>query len=237
MGMGDGAACRLSILCCRAMVWTLLLVWTPSRPVPPCPNPGPGTTLCSSLRGGPRGPVLTCGPQLTLVCDFRAVQALCRPLPLCPVPWPGNQPSLAREAAVSGLGSTLRSPPQAFAGGPRDPMFSLVVRAAAANVNPRTRLSHMTLFSGRDWCTRERYRLMMQDSRNSLQMTPRILRRAREFPRILPGFSDKVRRRPGLEHTTPTHSPTPPLKPAACSTEAWCVTHGSLVRDALKLGA
>jgi hypothetical protein len=53
----------------------------------------PSQPLRSSLRGGPRGPVLTCGPQLTLVCDFRAVQSLCRPLPLCPVPWSGNHPS------------------------------------------------------------------------------------------------------------------------------------------------
>ena len=46
------------------------------------------------------------------------------------------------------------------------------------------------------------------------------LRRAREFPRIFPGFSDKVRRRrrPGLERTTP---------------EAWCMLHRSLVRDPL----
>jgi hypothetical protein len=36
-----------------------------------------------------------------------------------------------------------------------------VARAAAANVNPRTRLGHMTPLSGRDWCTRERCRLMM----------------------------------------------------------------------------
>ena len=46
---------------------------------------------------------------------------------------------------------------------------------------------------------------MMQYSWNSLPVTPRILRRAREFPRIFPGFSEKVRRHPGLEHTTPIH--------------------------------
>ena len=62
-----------------------------------------------------------------------------------------------------------------------------MARAATANVNPRTRLSHMTPFSGHDWCTRERCRPMMQNSQNSqnsLPMTSRILRRAREFPRI-----------------------------------------------------
>jgi hypothetical protein len=60
--------------------------------------------------------------------------------------------SLAREAAVSGLGSTGlwsgKHPSQPLRStlrcGPRCPLFSLVVRAAAANVNPRTRLSHMT---------------------------------------------------------------------------------------------
>jgi hypothetical protein len=49
-----------------------------------------------------------------------AISGLCRPCPWYP-----------------GLGTTLL-------GGPPDPLFSLVVRAAAANVNPRTRLSHMT---------------------------------------------------------------------------------------------
>ena len=180
--------------------------------------------------------------QSAVGCDFRAVQALCRPLPLCPVPWPGKQPSLVCEPAVSGLGTSRPwsgkhpscGPPllvvlrSSLRGGPRDPMFSLVVRAAAANVNPRTRLNHMTSFIVCDWCTRERCRPMMQNP----QIFPEFpadnsqdLRRAREFPRIFPGFSDKVRRRPGLEHTTPARSPTPPLKPAACYTEASCVTH------------
>jgi hypothetical protein len=71
--------------------------------------------------------------------------------------------------------------------GSRDPMFSPVVGAVAVNVYPRTRPSHVTeirLFSGRDWCTRERCRLMMQNSWNSLPVTPRILRRARDLPRI-----------------------------------------------------
>ena len=58
-----------------------------------------------------------------------------------------------------GVVPTLRSRPRA-------PLFSLVARAAAAHVNPRTRLSHMTPVSGRDWCTRERCRLMMQKSQN-----------------------------------------------------------------------
>jgi hypothetical protein len=103
---------------------------------------------------------------------------------------------------------------------PRPPAAPFLARAAAANVNPRTRLSHMTPFIICDWCTREQYRLMMQKSQNFRQMTPRILRRARDSPRIFPGFSEKVGRRSGLEHTIPNHSPTPPLKLSACSTKA-----------------
>jgi hypothetical protein len=81
--------------------------------------PGLGTTLCCL----PSPPVLTCG---LCGCDFRAMLSLSSPLSLCPVPWSGKHP--------------LR----AFPSGPHDPMFSLVVRAAAANVKPRTRLSHVT---------------------------------------------------------------------------------------------
>ena len=145
------------------------------------------------------------------ICDFRAVQALCRPLPLCPVPWPGNQPSLVWEAAVPGLGSSRpwsgKHSPRGLRGGPRGPLFSFVVRAAAANVNPRTRLSHMTPFSGCDWCTRERCRPVMQKSHIFPEFPAddsQDLRRAREFPRIFPGFSDKVRRR---------RTPPPPTAP------------------------
>jgi hypothetical protein len=169
--------------------------------------------------------------QLTFICDFRAMPSL---VPPCVVPWSENHPSVP-PCPVPGLGTTLLlsfcCPSHTLFCGPRDPMFSLVVRAAAANVNPRTRLSHLTPFSGRDWCTRERCRLMMQ-------IPPRILRRARDSLRTFPGFSEKVRRRPGLDHT---HSPTPPLKPGACSTEAplkpsawptgaWCVFHWRLPR-------
>jgi hypothetical protein len=57
------------------------------------------------------------------------------------------------------------APLQPLRGGPPDPLSPpFVVRAAAANVNPRTRLSHMTPFIVCDWCTRERCRLMMQNS-------------------------------------------------------------------------
>ena len=38
-------------------------------------------------------------------------QGCAGPVPLCVVPWSGNQPSLAREAPVSGLGTSLRSSP------------------------------------------------------------------------------------------------------------------------------
>jgi hypothetical protein len=41
---------------------------------------------------------------------------------------------------------------------PHPPAF--VARAAAANINPHTRLSHMTPFTICDWCTRERCRLI-----------------------------------------------------------------------------
>ena len=118
-----------------------------------------------------------------------------------------GQPALEVPSSGNpGLGTTLRCPSLSFAvlrslffEVPAPPCRSFVVRAAAANVNPRTRLSHMTPFSGHDWCTRERCRLMMKIprfSQNSRQMTPRILRRAREFPRI---FRESRR----LEHTTP----------------------------------
>ena len=128
--------------------------------------------------------------QLTLICDFRAMPSLCRPCAaLCgTLVW---EPPFA-------------APSQPLFCGPRNPLFSFVVRAAAANVNSRTRLSHMTPFSGRDWCTRERCRQNPRFSQNSRQMTPRILRRAREFPRI---FRESRR----LEHTH--------------TAEAWCVTH------------
>ena len=120
------------------------------------------------------------------------------------------------------LGSQAWEAPFAgLRGGPPDPLFSVVVRAAAANVNPRTRLSHMTPFSGRDWCTRERCRPMMQNP----QIFPEFpaddsqnFAASSEFPRIF-------RQSQTTPHTTPTHSPTPPLKPAACSTEARCVIH------------
>jgi hypothetical protein len=79
---------------------------------PPCPAlsrsvryPGP---FCSSHLWSAR-------LQPTLICDFRAVPALCRSVwypGLVPSrPLSGNQPSLAREAPVSGLGTSLRSSP------------------------------------------------------------------------------------------------------------------------------
>ena len=126
--------CAVPVPLCRP-VWypglgTTLRCPSQSRPVPSLVWEPPSAGL---PRWSPRPHVLTCGPR---GCDFRAMASLCRPvrpcpalsgpLPLCPVPWSGNQPS------------------HTLLGGPRDPLFSLVVRAAAANVNPRTRLSHMT---------------------------------------------------------------------------------------------
>jgi hypothetical protein len=152
--------------------------------------------------------------QLTLICDFRAVPSLWRPVwypGLVPSrPWSGKHPSCGPSLALSC--------------GPRGPLFSFVVRAAAANVNSRTRLSHMTPFSGRDWCTRERCRQNPRFSQNSRQMTLRILRRSREFPRIF-----------GQSQTTlgaRAHHPHPQPHTSA---EAWCVLHRSFVRDTLKL--
>ena len=120
--------------------------------------------------------------QLTLICDFRAMPSLCRPCAaLCgTLVW---EPPFA-------------APSQPLFCGPRDPMFSLVVRAAAANVNPRTRLSHMTenIASSRV-VIGARFRPMMQKSQNFRQMIPRIFRESRTTPRA-----------------RPTHSPTPPLK-------------------------
>ena len=114
-------------------------------------------------------------------------------------PWSGNQPSLVWE----GLFAVLRSP---FPGGPRGPMFSLVVRAAAANVNPRTRLSHVTEIPPLLGSSLVHARTMPSHDAKFPKFPPRILRRAREFT----GFSE---RRPGLEHTTPH------------TTEAWCVPY------------
>ena len=109
-----------------------------------------------------------------------------------------------------------------------EPLFSvvLVVRAAAANVNPRTRLSHMTPFSGRDWCTRERCRLMMQES---------LI-----FPEFPADDSQNFATGSRIPQHFPRKSEAPPptpLRPGACCTEASCVTHWILVRDPLKPSA
>jgi hypothetical protein len=128
-------------------------------------------------------------------------------------PWSGNHPSLVWEPP------SLWSFAGLFCGRPA-PLFSFV------NVNPHTRLSHMTPFSGRDWCTRERCRLMMQNS----QIFPEFLaddpqdfaagsRIPQDFPKV------------GGSSTPP---PPTPLRPGACCTEASCVTHWILVRDPLK---
>jgi hypothetical protein len=121
---------------------------------------------------------------------------------------------------------SLRSPSRAFPGGPRDPLFSFVVRAAAANVNPRTRLSHVTYFIVCDWCTRERCRPVMQKS----QIFP-------EFPADdSQNFAAGSRIPQDFPRKSEAPPPTP-LRPGACCTEASCVTHWILVRDPLKPSA
>ena len=146
--------------------------------------------------------------QLTFICDFRAMPSL---VPPCVVPWSENHPSVP-PCPVPGLGTTLLlsfcCPSHTLFCGPRDPMFSLVVRAAAANVNPRTRLSHLTPFSGRDWCTRERCRLMMQNSSQDFAASSGF---SQNFPRI---FRES--------QTTPRARPHPQPHTSA---EAWCVLH------------
>ena len=84
-------------------------------PVPPCPVPHPGTTL--------RWPLL---------------------------PFPGGSQVVPRwfpggsQVVPRWFPGGSQVVPRWFPGGPPDPLFSVVVRAAAANVNPHTRLSHMT---------------------------------------------------------------------------------------------
>ena len=128
------------------------LVWYPG-PVPTRLSPVNHPSLAFALLRwpswrSPRPPVplmWSAQLQLTLICDIRAMLSMSRSVPSPPF-------------------AVLRCPSQHPFCGPPSPLFSLVVRAAAANVNPRTRLSHMTPFSGRDWCTRERCRPMMQNS-------------------------------------------------------------------------
>jgi hypothetical protein len=67
--------------------------------------------------------------------DFGAMPALPRPVPSCSAPGSGTHPSLAF--------AVLCRPPLAV---PPAPFGPFLARAAAANVNPRTRLSHVTGF-------------------------------------------------------------------------------------------
>ena len=69
------------------------------------------------------------------ICDFGAMPALPRPVPSCSAPGSGTHPSLAF--------AVLCRPPLAV---PPAPFGPFLARAAAANVNPRTRLSHVTGF-------------------------------------------------------------------------------------------
>jgi hypothetical protein len=122
----------------------------------------------------------------------------------CAVPvWSGTQPLLVWYP------SFLWSSAGLFCG-PRDPLFSLVVRAAAANVNPRTRLSHMTPFIVCDWCTRERCRPMMQNSHifpefpaGDSQNFAAGSRISQDFPRIFRQSQTTPRARP--HHPHPHH--------------------------------
>ena len=132
--------------------------------------------------------------------------------------WSGKHPSLVWEAPFA-------APSQPLFCGPRNPLFSFVVRAAAANVDPRTRLSHMTPFIVCDWCTRERCRPMMQNSHIFPEFPADDSQNFAASSTISQNFPRISRQSQTTPHTTPTRSPTPPLKPAACSTEAWSVTH------------
>jgi hypothetical protein len=131
-----------------------------------------------------------------------------RPLshPVPPLVWHPPSAVLCRPPFVVLSWSSRGSP---------TPCCPIVASVAAANVNPCTRLSHMIPFLGRDWCTRERCRLMMQNSQNSMWMTLRIFPQAQEFHRIL-DFARKSDEAQGS--STPPSPPWSlvrvPLKPA-----------------------
>jgi hypothetical protein len=115
--------------------------------------------------------------------------------------------TLAREPPFA----VLRCPSPSFAVlrsshfcGPVTPCRSFVARAAAANVNPSTRLSHMTPFSGRDWCTRERCRQMMQKS----QIFPEFSADDSQNFAASSGFSQNFPRIFRQSQTTPTPTVT-----------------------------
>jgi hypothetical protein len=100
------------------------LCWSGTHPSQPLPIPSAvlPATPCSHLWSARLQP--------TLICDFRAVPARKHPSQVWEAPFLWSSPSCG--------------PSQPLFSGPRDPLLSFVVRAAAANVNPRTRLSHMT---------------------------------------------------------------------------------------------
>jgi hypothetical protein len=205
--------------------------WPSRSSLQPCPALGPvpwsSLPLCLALGLAPtlRRPLLALFSwSPALLCPFvapaAAAAAASRPIsgPVPPCPAFGLAPSLLLSFCSPSLlflcGHFVVPPP---------PSRPFQARAAAADVNPRTRLSHMVPFIVCYWCTREQCPLMMQKCQNSLLVIPRILRRAPEFPGFFPGFSEKSdhEAQGSSTHTTPTHNPTPtqPLLHAA-STEA-----------------
>jgi hypothetical protein len=131
------------------------------------------------------------GERFYLRFQGYAVPVPCPPCPVqVPAPWSGTHPLLSSAVLCCPLLSSAALLSSdgllswSFCGSPA-PLCPFLARAAAANVNPRTRLSHVKPLSGGDW---GRCRLMMQNSQNSLPVTPKILRRARDSPRIFPGF-------------------------------------------------
>ena len=112
--------------------------------------------------------ILNC--RTKLAGDVRLAGTLHWPSPILSRPWSGTHPLLSF--------AVLRS---WSSRGPLDPLLPHCGHVAAANVNPCTRLSHMIPFLGRDWCTRERCRLMMQKSQNSMRMTLRFSHKLKNF--------------------------------------------------------
>ena len=109
-----------------------------------------------------------------------------RPLP----PWSDTHPPLLSSAALCCPSLAFDVALSWTSSGSLAPLCHFLACAALANVNPLTRLSHMTPFLGRNWCSRERCRLMMQHPRIDVATSSRI---PQNFPRIF-GESRTTRR-------------------------------------------
>jgi hypothetical protein len=108
-------------------------------------------------------------------------------------------------------GTLVWYPP--FSGSP-SPCRPLLARAAAANVNPRTRLSHPTPLSSVIGAPTEQCRLMMQKLQNSRQMIPRTCGELEILPVFSQDFPRKSDGAQGSSTLSPTHT-----------AEAWCMMH------------